>query len=62
MLLTTANFPDIMLAAYEYNRWLAFYFVSFLIFGLFLFMQLLLAIFYSNYKKRYEDKVTSFME
>lgn len=61
VLLTTTNFPDIMLPAYEENRWYAFYFVIYLVFGLFLLMKLLLAMFYSNYKKRYEDTINSFV-
>ena len=53
VLMTTSNFPDIMLPAYETNRWYCLYFLSYLILGLFLMMNMLLAIFYSNYKLRF---------
>ena len=62
VLLTTANFPDVMMPAYKVSRWYSHYFISYLIFGLFLLMRLLLAIFYSNYKRRYEDTAHEFME
>lgn len=52
VLLTTANSPDIMLPAYEYSRVLAVFFVVYLLFGVFLIMNLLMALFYSNYKGR----------
>ena len=54
VLLTTSNFPDIMLPAYEKNKLSAIFFVSFLVLGLFFLMNLLLAIFYSNFKDRFE--------
>ncbi len=53
VLLTTANFPDFMLPAYEQSRLNSLFFIVFLVVGLFLLMNMLLAIFYSNYKKRY---------
>lgn len=49
VLMTTANFPDFMLSAYQVSRLNCLFFISYLIFGLFLLMNLLLAIFYSNY-------------
>ena len=49
VLLTTANFPDIMLPSYKENAWTALFFISYLIFGLWLLMNLFLAIFYSRY-------------
>ena len=53
--LTTSNFPDVMLPAYQINRWYAFFFISYLVIGLFLMMNLLLAIFYSNFKIRFKQ-------
>lgn len=60
VLLTTANFPDVMLPSYKVSRWYAIFFVSFLIFGLFFFLNMLLAIFYNNYKDRIEHTMNSF--
>jgi len=62
VLLTTANFPDYMLPAYKENRWNSLFFIVFLIVALFLLMNMLLAIFYSNYKKRYEETIERFKE
>ena len=61
VLLTTANFPDVMLPAYQENRFYAFFFVTYLVLGLYLFMNLLLAIFYSNYKTRYDQQLNKFV-
>ena len=52
VLLTTANFPDVMLSAYYESRWVVFFFMVFEILGLFMFMNMLLAIFYESYKQR----------
>ena len=49
ILLTTCNFPDVMLPSYGQHRHYAVFFVVYLVVGLFMFMNLLLAIFYSNY-------------
>lgn len=60
VLLTTANSPDIMLPAYEYSRILAVFFVVYLLFGVFLLMNLLMALFYSNYKDRLTAQMKDF--
>mmetsp|Transcript_13614 Transcript_13614/g.21305 ORF Transcript_13614/g.21305 Transcript_13614/m.21305 type:complete len:136 (+) Transcript_13614:673-1080(+) len=57
VLMTTSNYPDIMLPAYQRSRLACIYFISYLIIGLFLLMNLLLAIFYSNFKSRFESKI-----
>ena len=54
ILITTANFPDVMLPAYDVNFWNCLYFVLFLILGLYLFMNLLLANVFSVYRRRLE--------
>lgn len=56
ILLTTCNFPNIMLPAYNDKRIYSLYFVFFLIIGLFFLMNVLLAVVYENYKKRIETK------
>jgi len=55
--MTTANYPDIMLPAYQNNRWTCFFFIIYLILGLFLFMNLLLAIIYSKFKAKIEENL-----
>jgi two pore calcium channel protein 3 len=60
VLLTTANSPDIMLPAFEYSRPLALFFVVYLLFGVFLLMNLLMALFYSNYKDRLTKQMKDF--
>lgn len=47
--LTTSNFPNVMLPSYAVNRLAGIFFVIYLLIGLFLLMNLLLAIFYSSY-------------
>ena len=54
VLLTTANSPDIMLPAYEQHRGLIVFFIVYLLIGVFLLLHLLMALFYNNYKVRYE--------
>ena len=55
--LTTSNFPDVMLPGYNAWRGYAILFIIYMVLGLFLFMSLVLAIFYSNFKIRYENKI-----
>ena len=48
-LLTTANYPDVMLPSYEADRTSSYLFVVFLIFSVFLLLNLLLAVVYSRF-------------
>lgn len=57
VLLTTSNFPDIMLPAYELHPSYGLFFIIFLIIGLFFIMNLLLAIAYSNYKVQFTHNI-----
>lgn len=50
ILLTTANFPTIMLPSYNQQRIDAWFFIIYLVVGLFLLLNLLLAIFYESYQ------------
>ena len=50
ILLTTANFPDIMLPAYQVSIAYNLYFIIFLLIGLYFFINLLLAKVFDNYK------------
>jgi len=51
ILLTTANFPDIMMPAYTENRSSALFFIFFLCFGLFFLMNVILAVIFSNFER-----------
>mmetsp|Transcript_44286 Transcript_44286/g.60058 ORF Transcript_44286/g.60058 Transcript_44286/m.60058 type:complete len:116 (+) Transcript_44286:172-519(+) len=55
--LTTSNFPNVMLPCYGQNRLSSLFFIVFLTFGLFLLMNLLLAIFYNNFKHRTDNTI-----
>ena len=57
VLMTTSNYPDVMLPSYQENRLNFLFFGSYLIIGLFLIMNLLLAIIYSNFKTRFEESI-----
>eukprot|EP01047_Picozoa_sp_COSAG01_P003992 COSAG01_NODE_127_length_24940_cov_140.519923_7_plen_600_part_00 len=59
-LLTTANFPDVMISSYTYNRLFAIPFVVFLLFGLFFVMNVVLASVYSNYKRGLASRASHF--
>ena len=50
VLLTTANYPDVMMPAYNAHRPSVLFFISFLLVGLFFCMNLVLASVYNNYK------------
>ena len=57
VLLTTSNYPDVMLPAVQENRLYFFLFFTYLILGLFLILNLLLAIIYSNFKNHFESQI-----
>ena len=61
VLITTANFPDIMMLAYTRNRSYAIFFIVYLIFGLFFLLNLVLAVYYSNYRTRVESTINKFI-
>jgi len=51
VLFTVSNFPDVELPYFSKSRWSTFYFISFLLIGIFLLSNLLLAQIFLNYKK-----------
>jgi two pore calcium channel protein len=61
VLLTTCNFPDIMLPAYAVNRLYCLYFVVYLVFGVFVLLNLLLGAFYNNYRSQLEAAALNFI-
>lgn len=54
ILLTTANYPDVMMPTYRENRWHSIYFISYLLLGLFFFLNLLFASIYQKYREQVE--------
>jgi len=60
VLLTTANYPDVMMPSYHVSWASAFYFVVFLVFGLYFLMALILAVVYDHFSlstKRTEKQI-----
>ena len=57
VLFTTSNFPDIMIPFWKVHNLSAFYFIGFLIIGLYMLLNLMLAVFYNSYKTRVESKI-----
>ena len=62
ILMTTANFPDIMLPSYKESYWYVLYFSSFLIFGLYFLMNFLLANVFNKFKDRLESNAEEIMK
>jgi len=56
ILLTTCNFPNVMLTAYNYNRSYSIFFIVFLIIGLNFLLRVLLGVVFENYKKGVEGR------
>ena len=52
ILLTTANFPDVMLPAYNMSFYWSLYFISFLLLGLYALLNLLLAQVFNSFRTR----------
>lgn len=55
ILLTTANFPDVMLPSYNDNYWYMLFFVSYLVMGLYFLMNFLLANVFIKFKNRLDS-------
>lgn len=49
--LTTANFPDVMLPAYNSHRYNCLFFIFYLMIGLYCLQNILLAVVFGNYKQ-----------
>ncbi|CAG5119818.1 unnamed protein product [Candidula unifasciata] len=57
VLVTTSNSPDVMMPAYDRNSWSALFFVVYVIICLYIFMSIVLATVYNNYKKNLKNEV-----
>ena len=60
ILLTTANYPDIMMPVYRCSNWSALFFAIFLILGLYILMSLVLAVIYTHFASRSREKYREF--
>ena len=50
ILMTTANFPDVMLPAYNEHRYTSLFFIVYLLIGLYFLLNMLISIMFDNYK------------
>ncbi|XP_068246953.1 two pore calcium channel protein 1-like isoform X2 [Palaemon carinicauda] len=57
VLVTTANNPDIMMPAYDASPYYVIFFVLFLVICFFLYMNIILAVIYNNYRKYLKNEV-----
>ena len=51
VLFTTSNFPDILFPYWKINGLTVLYFILFLLIGLYMLLNLMLAVFYNSYKQ-----------
>jgi hypothetical protein len=56
-LLTTVNFPSVMMPSYYQSKWWSLLFVSYLVLGVYILMNLVLAVVYNNYRKHFKADV-----
>ena len=55
---TTANYPDVMMPGYNDNRWVALYFVSFMVITFFFLMNVVLAAVVNEYDSNVQERRT----
>lgn len=60
VLFTTSNFPDIMLPFWPVHNLTALFFIGFLLVGLYMLLNLMLAVFYNSFKTRVEAKIDKY--
>jgi hypothetical protein len=56
-LLTTVNYPSVMMPSYNQSKWWSLLFISYLILGVFILMNLVLAVVYNNYRKHFKADI-----
>lgn len=56
-LLTTVNYPGVMMPSYNQSKWWSLLFISYLIIGVYILMNLVLAVVYNNYRKHFKADV-----
>ncbi|XP_053316776.1 two pore channel protein 1-like [Spea bombifrons] len=57
VLVTTANSPDVMMPAYDYNWWYCIFFIAYIILNTYIFMSVFLAVVYNNYRKHLKNEI-----
>lgn len=57
VLVTTANNPDVMMPAYDESNWFAFFFIIYIIICLYIFMSIILAAIYYNYRNNLKNEI-----
>ncbi|XP_073906348.1 two pore channel protein 2-like isoform X2 [Castor canadensis] len=57
VLVTTANSPDVMMPAYNFNWWYSLYFITYIIINTYIFMSVFLAVVYNNYRKHLKNEI-----
>ncbi|KAM4866720.1 two pore channel protein 2-like isoform 2-T2 [Thomomys bottae] len=57
VLVTTANSPDVMMPAYNFNWWYSLYFIAYIIINTYIFMSVFLAVVYNNYRKHLKNEI-----
>eukprot|EP01006_Ploeotia_vitrea_P039776 TRINITY_DN66376_c5_g1_i2.p1 TRINITY_DN66376_c5_g1~~TRINITY_DN66376_c5_g1_i2.p1 ORF type:complete len:829 (-),score=434.81 TRINITY_DN66376_c5_g1_i2:379-2865(-) len=62
ILLTTANYPDVMMPSYNASNWTALFFITFLLFGLYFFMSLILAVVYNYFHNSSQERAELIMK
>ena len=62
ILLTTANFPDVMLPSYNASFFWSLYFVTFLVLGLYMLLNLLLAQVFNSFRNRLVEQGVKYLE
>ncbi|XP_054718016.1 two pore channel protein 1-like [Uloborus diversus] len=56
VLLTTANFPDVMMPSYERSKWSSLFFITFIIIHVYFLMNLMLAVVYETFTRIEKEK------
>ncbi|XP_045118036.1 two pore calcium channel protein 1-like isoform X1 [Portunus trituberculatus] len=57
VLVTTANNPDVMMPAFDISTYYVIFFVVFLVICFFIYMNIILAVIYNNYRKHLKNEV-----
>jgi len=60
VLFTTSNFPDILFPYWKVNNLSGIFFIGFLLMGLYMLLNLMLAVFYNSYKHQIERKIEKY--